>query len=112
MVEQLGEARLEIGASVVADAIDHLLITKDAKIFESDSAGHRMARIGEAVHPFAALLEQQRGDAIMDRDASHGQIAGRQALGEGDEIRFDSELVRSKPFAGPSKAAHHLVDHQ
>ena len=48
-------------------------------------------------------------DGVVDRHPAQGHVARRHALGEGDQVGHDVEIVDGEPFSGASEAGHHLV---
>ena len=71
-----------------------------------------MAGPGEAVRPLAAGLDQGVADPAADQHRGDRQVAGREALGGGDDVGREAEPLAAPPAAGPAEAADHLVGDQ
>ncbi len=60
----------------------------------------------------AALFHQRLGDALAQHQAAHGDVAGGQALGDGQGVRLEAEVLVGEPLAGTAEAADHFVGAQ
>ena len=49
-------------------------------------------------------------DLVADADAAERDVAGGDALGEGDDVRGDAVLLHAEHRAGAAEAADHLVE--
>ena len=70
-----------------------------------------MTRIRVAVAPDAgpAVLPERLTDRRADDDAAQRHVPGRDALGEGDDVRLEAEAAAREPVSDAAEAADHLV---
>ena len=70
-----------------------------------------MTRIRVAVAPDAGgvRLPERLANRCPDDDAAQRHVPGRDALGEGDDIRVEAEAAAREPVADAAVPADHLV---
>ena len=72
--------------------------------------GQRVTRVGEPAG--IGAVGEGVVDGVVDGDATQWHVAGGDALGEGDQVGDDVEVLDREPLSGPAEAGHHLVgDH-
>jgi hypothetical protein len=112
VVVQRGQRLGQIGAGVVAGALDQALALQDLDVLQRHGGAGRVARIGEAVDEVPALLLQLGDDEVGHAHGRNRQVAGRQALGHGDHVGLHAVVLVAEPLAQPPEAADHLVADQ
>jgi len=61
---------------------------------------------------FATFFDQNPGHVVGHHHGCNGQIARRQSLGNGHQVRLDVVVVTAKPFAGSAESADDFISHQ
>ena len=70
----------------------------------------RMAAVGQA--PREHPVVEGAGDRVADDDTTDRDVAGVDALGEGDQVGHDVMGVEREPLARAAEPGHHLVEDQ
>src|SRR6185312_8194038 len=69
----------------------------------------RVAAEREAMRVDGLLVEQRRGHVVREEDAAERRLAGRDALGERDDVGVETEPLGAEPGAQPAEAGDDLV---
>ena len=113
--ESLLHGVLQIGAGI-AGVVDQALATDDLQVGDTGGGAQRMAGVGPAMADgaeFAGALLQHLPHAVTDDDPGQRLIGAGQALGDGDQVRLDAEVLEAELAADAPETTHYLIaDHQ
>ncbi|MCY1280739.1 hypothetical protein D9M70_295310 [compost metagenome] len=112
VAEHLAQALLQVGAGVLFHLGDYAFVAQRLEVGDGHRRRHRVSGVGQAVGEHAALLHQYLGHALAEDQAAHGDVAGGQALGDGQGVRLEAEVLVGHPLAGAAEAADHFVGAQ
>ena len=104
VIAEGGPAFREIRASVVGDARDDTLALENLEVGKGCGARCGMSGVGVAVIELATFFDPLN-DTVGDDQSRDREIAGRQALGDRDDVGFNaiSLTARTTPQAGQSR---------
>ena len=91
----------------VAGVGEHTLVLEDADARHGRRARQRVPRVGEPAgeHPSVVGV----GDVGGDHDAAERDVAGVDALREGDEVGLGVPVLPGEPLTGTTETGHHLI---
>ncbi|MNE16868.1 hypothetical protein D3C80_1098270 [compost metagenome] len=112
LAEHFAQTLLQVRADVVLDPRHHAFIAQGLEVGNRHRRRHRVSGIGQAVGKHTALLHQHRGHFLRQDQAAHGDVARGQALGDGQGVRLETEVLVGEPFAGATEAADNLIGAQ
>ena len=90
--------------------LDDPVVLHGADRGDRGRAGQRVAGVGEPAG--VGAVGEGRGDRLAHRDPAERDVAGVDALGEGQQVGHDPVELAGEPAAGAAEAGHHLVGDQ
>ena len=106
---QLLELLLEV-LPVLGGLLDQVVLLVDLDVGDAAGAGQGVAAVGQAAGELALLEEVP--DLLGPDGGPQLHVAGGDALGRGQDVGLDVEVLDAEPLAGPAPAGHDLVDDQ
>ena len=109
MFGERGERRYQVGLEIERPFTESLPF-HDVQVRERGGGCRRVTGVRVAVPPDAGALGPERlGDPRRGDDRPHGQIAAGDALGTGDDVRFEPQTAAREPRPASAEPRDHLV---
>ena len=99
---------MEIGAHIVAHALDEAEALDGFEIGEGCGGAYGMTRVGVAVGEIAAI-ENGLGDFVTDHCRAEWEVATGYSLGEGDDVGIEIPEIAGEPISDSAEGGDDLV---
>ena len=106
-LRQLVQAGSEHLLTNTRGVVHHPLVLHGGDGRHRGRAGQGVSGVGEPAG--VGAVGEGVVDRVTDRHAPEGHVARGDALGEGQQIRHNIEIVDTEPLPGAAEAGHHLV---